>query len=151
MIKNDFKSRPVPPETYYPIYHDVLEQSESRRKLVLDARRAELAKMSKAPSFIEREEKKAREKAEKVRKLKDEEDRLISMLSKYFLVFKNFNSFFQKILFFIENKVVLFIIKILGNSFKARDVDESILAPGAIEDENERQARIQTRSDYLLR
>ena len=39
----------------------------------------------------------------------------------------------------------------LGNSFKARDVDESILAPGAIEDENERQARIQTRSDYLLR
>ena len=111
MIKNDFKSRPVPPETYYPIYHDVLEQSESRRKIVLDARRAELAKMSKAPSFIEREEKKAREKAEKVRKLKDEEDRLISMLSKYLLVFKKLYSFFNKIFFLSENKGVLIMIE----------------------------------------
>ena len=81
-VKSEFKSRPVPPETYYPIYHDVLTQSESRRKLGLDARRQELAKMAKAPSFIEREEKKARENAEKVRKKKDEEDRLITMLSK---------------------------------------------------------------------
>ena len=38
-ISKNFKSRPVPAETYYPLYHDILLQSESRRQLVLENRR----------------------------------------------------------------------------------------------------------------
>ena len=37
--KNKFKARPAPPETVYPLYHDLVEQSENRRKIVRDIRK----------------------------------------------------------------------------------------------------------------
>ena len=83
-INANFKSRPVPAETYYPLYHDILLQSESRRRLVLDSRRKELEKMQNPPSFIEREERKKRENAEKIRKIRDDEEKLIGLLSNSF-------------------------------------------------------------------
>jgi len=83
-ISKNFKSRPVPAETYYPLYHDILLQSESRRQLVLENRRRELERIQNPPSFIEREERKKREKAERERKAKDEEERLINLLSNSF-------------------------------------------------------------------
>ena len=37
--KNKFKARPAPPETVYPLYHDLVERSENRRKIVRDIRK----------------------------------------------------------------------------------------------------------------
>jgi len=83
-INRNFKSRPVPAETYYPLYHDILLQSESRRKLVLESRRRELERIQNPPSFVERDERKKREKAQQIRMAKDEEERLIGLLSNSF-------------------------------------------------------------------
>lgn len=152
-INKNFKSRPVPAETYYPLYHDILLQSDSRRRLVLESRRAELELMQRPPSFIDREERKKREKAEKIRKIKDDEERLIGLLSKI-----QFNS--ELLICYVNracqptNRVsTAALLILLGNSFRARDVDENILEQSVNYDEveDERQTRMKTRSQQLLR
>ena len=133
--KNKFKARPAPPETVYPLYHDLVEQSENRRKIVRDIRKGnhskylrfsiipfleELQKILKPFSFAERDEKKAREKARKIREQRDEQDKIVLMAS---------------------------------GTFKATELDKSILETSfdPETEEMERKKRIRERSEKLMR
>lgn len=84
ITSNQFKSRPIPAETFYPLYHDIVLQSESRRKVVLENRKLEFENYMNPPSFIQREEKKKFEKSRKIRELKDQEEKMIQLLSNSF-------------------------------------------------------------------
>jgi len=84
--KLKFKARPAPPETCYPLYHDLVEQSENRRKIVTDLRKEELNKIINPFSFVERDQLKARLKAEKLRIQRDEQERLVKLTADTFKV-----------------------------------------------------------------
>ena len=118
--KKEFKARPAPPETCYPLYHDLVEQSENRRKIVSDLRKEELNKIINPFSFAERDQLKAKLKAEKIRIQRDEQERLV---------------------------------KITADTFKATELDKSILENKIDQDaiEYDRQMRIKKRSEKLLR
>ena len=47
--QNKFKARPAPPETVYPLYHDLVEQSENRRRIVKDIRKGNRYKIDDPP------------------------------------------------------------------------------------------------------
>lgn len=65
----------------FPLYHDLVEQSENRRQLVRDLRKQEINKIVKPFSFDVRDREAARLKARKLREQRDEEDRLVMAAS----------------------------------------------------------------------
>jgi len=83
-ISKEFRSRPVPAHVYYPLYHDIVEQSDTRRKLTFEKRMKDLQEKSTAPSFVDRDQEKQRQKAMAVREMRDEEEAFLKTLASSF-------------------------------------------------------------------
>ena len=84
LITNYCSARPAPPETVFPLYHDLVEQAETRRQIVRDLRKQQINKNVKPFSFDARDREAAREKARRIREARDEEDRLVKATSSTF-------------------------------------------------------------------
>ncbi|CBY21574.1 unnamed protein product [Oikopleura dioica] len=83
-MSKEFRSRPVPAHVYYPLYHDIVEHSDTRRKLTFEKRMRDLQEKSTAPSFVDRDHEKKREKAMAARELRDEEEAFLKTLASSF-------------------------------------------------------------------
>ncbi len=88
-------SRPVPAHVYYPLYHDIVEHSDTRRKLTFEKRMRDLQEKSTAPSFVDRDHEKKREKAMAARELRDEEEAFLKTLGKAPEILKFMQIFYE--------------------------------------------------------